>query len=29
MCSRLAELDEKMIMLRETIRRGETVEELI
>ena len=28
-CSKLAELDEKMIMLRETIRRGETVEELI
>ncbi len=28
-CSKLAELDERMIMLRETIRRGETVEELI
>ena len=28
-CSKLAELDERIIMLRETIRRGETVEELI
>lgn len=28
-CNKLAELDERMIMLRETIRRGETVEELI
>ena len=28
-CDRLAELDEMMISLRETIRRGEIVEELV